>query len=170
MNTENIIEKEDWANISGLNNMYSVSNIGRIKRVDTNFIRTPIEDRDGYYRMTFSCNTVFHQGSIHRIVAEAFIPNPDKKPCVNHKNGIKKDNSVSNLEWCTNSENESHSYRNLGKINPGRKLTIEDIVIIKKEAIKGIPYKRVGNIQYIANRFKVSRTCILNVLKGRTYA
>lgn len=68
-------------------------------------------DKDGYLRCTLKYKNV----QVHRVVAKKYIPNPENKPCVNHKNGIKDDNRIENLEWVTYSENEQHSYDVLGK-------------------------------------------------------
>lgn len=65
---------------------------------------------NGY--MTVCLPSIGGSKTVHRIVAETFIPNPDRKPCVNHINGDKSDNRVENLEWVTHSENAIHAYKN----------------------------------------------------------
>ncbi len=71
--------------------------------------------RQGYLRVEFSGINGRSKKLVHRLVGEAFIPNPESKRTINHKNGIKTDNRVSNLEWNTHSENTKHAFSTLGK-------------------------------------------------------
>lgn len=92
---------------------YSVSNLGKIKNNKTNLLLKLHTDKDGYKDICLSKtgrnDRIYRR--IHRLVATAFIPNPNNYPMVNHKNGIKDDNNVHNLEWCDNSYNVLYSYK-----------------------------------------------------------
>lgn len=93
---------------SKINDKYSVSDEGYVRNDKTSRILKPDINSKGYYRVICSLKRYF----IHRLVAIHFIPNPDNKPQVNHKDSNKLNNHHSNLEWMTNSENNLHAYKN----------------------------------------------------------
>lgn len=89
---------------------YAVSPSGSVYSLRRGKELTPKRNWDGYLRVQlWSCGNCEFV-SIHRLMAESFIPNPDGKPFVNHINGIKSDNRVENLEWCTQKENINHAW------------------------------------------------------------
>jgi hypothetical protein len=154
--------------VHGYDRLYRLYADGEIWSVRSGKFISP-ELVKGYKRVSLSINGKVKRFQVHRLVAIHFILNPDKKPCVNHKNGDKTDNVILNLEWCTYSENERHSYNELGKVNAIRKLTISDVDDIKHNAIKGVNQSNKGNIDEYACKYNVNRSTILNVLKGKYY-
>lgn len=108
--------------IPGTDGKYAVNATGAILRFKAgkwNYLKGEINH--GYHRVNLSFGKVAKKFRVHRLVAQAFIENPLNKPFVNHKDGNKLNNCVENLEWCTSSENEYHSYRVLGKSVPWTK-------------------------------------------------
>lgn len=106
-----------WKGIVGFGN-YEVSNYGDIRNITTGHFRKLVLTRKGYHTVDFSVGKKHYNFKVHRLVALHFISNPNNYPQVNHKNGIKSDNYIDNLEWCTNSMNTLHSFRVLGRIHP----------------------------------------------------
>lgn len=118
--------KEVWKDIEGYEGLYQVSNLGRVKslkrkRYDINNKKIIYENKikiikgqdtkKGYLLVRLYKNNCYTIKSIHRLVAEAFIPNPDNLPQVNHKDENVANNIVSNLEWCTNEYNINYGSR-----------------------------------------------------------
>lgn len=104
---------EIWKPISGYEGLYEVSNLGNVRSLDyrctgKTCLLMPRENGRGYLRVDLCKDGKQRHFPVHRLVAQAFIPNPLGKPTVNHKNEIKTDNSVDNLEWMTVSENNAY--------------------------------------------------------------
>lgn len=99
-----------WKKIvyEGVETSYSVSDVGEVRNDKTNLTLKP-HIQQGYAHITIYINKKPKRVKIHRLVATAFIPNPESKPYVNHIDGLKSNNSVSNLEWVTASENTQHA-------------------------------------------------------------
>lgn len=100
---------EQWKPIEGLRN-YEISNIGRVRNKNTGQIKTLNLRSNGYLYAHFTEDGKQYLKAVHRLVAKAFIPNPENKPFVNHIDGVKTNALPSNLEWCTPSENSKHAY------------------------------------------------------------
>lgn len=105
---------EVWKDILGFEGMYRVSTIGSVYSYRANKILSLWKDKDGYLRCNLKKDGYVRQASVHRLVAETFLDNPLRKMQINHKNGVKNDNRLENLEWCTNSENQRHKVDVLG--------------------------------------------------------
>lgn len=109
------MDKEIWKPIVGYEGLYEVSNKGRIRSLPFKYSQCKIlklvPRENGYLFLTLSKNRVQKAHSVHRLVAMAFIPNPEKKPTVNHKNEIRTDNRVENLEWATYYEQNHYGTR-----------------------------------------------------------
>lgn len=158
--------EEIWKDI---NEHYQVSNFANVRsnRKGKWKLLSVYKTNTGYNAVTLSINKSKKPYLIHRLVAEAFIPNPENKPQINHKNGVRTDNSISNLEWVSNLENQIHSWKFLNRQNPHKGkfgdescyfkviLQIKDNKIINRfngarEAMRetGIHYKNISACCY----------------------
>lgn len=170
--------EEIWKDINGFEGKYIVSNTGRVKSI-SRFIQNhtklqllpdrilkPSAGSHGYYVVSLSGKTEL----LHRLIAAAFIPNPENKKTVNHKNTVKTDNSLDNLEWMTYSENVKHAV-DLG-INVTVRGEHHSKTTLTKDQVLNIRqiYSSGKTSQYkLADMYNVSRSCIKSITSNRTW-
>lgn len=167
------LEGEIWTAIKGYENRYEISNIGRVlslpKLHSRGGLRPPKILSPGIYRKSGSeyltvvlfRNKKAATTKIHRLVAQAFIPNPENKPFINHIDNNPSNNKVENLEWCTNQENIRHMHlqgRHVGKST----LSPDDVRYARF-------LKRKMLNRELADFFKVKPNIIDNLFGGLTY-
>ena len=160
---------ENWKDIKGLEGRYRISDHGRVFSVKLGGVLKP-SNSNGYQVCT-------HNGKhkrIHRLVLEAFVPNPSNHPICNHIDGVKNNNHVSNLEWCTYSHNLLHAFRNglirqnhdyhRGEKNHTSKLKPHQVDEIRRTYI---PYKM--STYMLGKKYGVSQRSIHDILSGKNW-
>jgi hypothetical protein len=178
-----IMETEIWRDIEEYKGFYQVSNLGRVRSLDRNVscfkdrqgvvdgrILIPKKSRVGYLRVNLSVSSKVKTRNIHRLVANAFIPNPENKDQINHLDGDKTNNTTTNIIWSTCSENILHAYRELGKINPatgrsGSKNPESKPVL--QYSLKGELIAEYPCIQWAADSIGCSYPYLSGILSGR---
>ncbi|HTQ65351.1 MAG TPA: NUMOD4 motif-containing HNH endonuclease [Puia sp.] len=174
-----VSSKEEWKDVVGYEGLYKVSSFGKVFNYSKSWLsgrwitRTLHEqeckyylDKKGYVILNLRKNKVQKLHKLHRIVATAFIANPENKLTVNHINGIKSDNSVANLEWATQKENMVHAWSNnlmnqkKGENHHNSKLKTDDVLKIRDSKISDYE---------LARQYGMSRSAIQAIKKRRRW-
>ena len=173
--------REEWRDVEGYEGYYQVSNLGHLRclerivhskrwdrRESAKLLNPPVL-KNGYKLASLCRNGKSKRVLLHRLVAKAFLPNPNNLLQINHIDGNKQNNNVNNLEWVTAQENIIHAYNN-NLMNPAHGIrtnnghfTEEDIRSIRYKASKGMSQRK------IASEYGVKQGAIWLILKGKTY-
>lgn len=163
--------EEVWKDIYGYEGLYQVSNLGRVKslakydrigRYRTECIKSQVDNGNGYLVVNLKIDGIQKMSTVHRLVAESFIPNPNNKRCINHIDGNKKNNNVNNLEWVTHSENMIHAVKHgLCNHRNGRKVLcveLNKVFYSIKDAERWVGVKG-SRISSVCNLKRGCKTC-----------
>lgn len=156
--------EEIWRDIEGYEGLYQVSDLGRVKRGTSGRILKGYKITGDYLGVKLCKNNIKSTQKIHRLVAQAFIPNPENKPQVNHIDEDKTNNVVSNLEWMTATENNNYGTRNERAAKTISKL--KSIPIIATN-IKTGEFQEFNSTKECARQLGLHTSNITAVLKGR---
>lgn len=181
MNREELLTKlamelapEEWKFIRGTDQAYAVSENGHVASLKFKIPRLmrTYPNYDGYQCVSLMVRGDKVSRRVHRLVAESFLPNPSGYDQVNHKDGVKGNNSRSNLEWCGCAENIQHAYDNgmmkgkSGALNGRAKLSERDVAYIRQTYIPRDP--QFGATQ-LAKELGVSRQLVSQVALGQVW-
>jgi hypothetical protein len=167
------IEKTEtygWEAVKGYENYYLISPNGLVYSIRSKKLISPFVTR-GYSQVELNVNGVATKHLVHRLVAEAYLNNSSDLPCVNHKDGNKLNNDVSNLEWCSYKKNMLHAsehglLKTIGSNNPASKLTEGEVKYIKAV------YKK-GDLEYgssaLGRKFGVDHKTIWSIVNEVTW-
>lgn len=166
---------EEWKLIKGYGLNYMASSFGRIRNIDTGKVLSASENRHGYL-ITVLCNDNKRKTvGVARIIASTFLVKPEGKE-VNHKDGVKTNNYISNLEYVTRGENIKHAFdmglrkADKGQDNKNSKLTNNQVLEIRSKYKRGVNQYDTGyGLQRLANEYNVGQTTISHIIKNENW-
>lgn len=152
---------EVWKDIPCYEGLYQISNLGNIFIVKRNKLLKGCNDKDGYRQISLSKNNKKKTLKVHRLVLSVFIGSSEL--CVNHKNGIKDDNRLENLEYCTHSENMIHAIK-MGLAKPFKKINENNVIeIMKLLKESSLTQKEIGK------KFNITLSQVSLIKLGKTW-
>lgn len=168
------MENEAWADVLGYEGVYQVSTLGRVRRVGGSAraratrVLKDCDNGNGYRYIKLCSNGVPRNHYVHILMAQAFLPNPENKPQVNHIDGVKSANRIDNLEWATLSENMLHAAdmgltKVKGEENSMSRYTCVEILEIRRLFAEGHNQRAIGR------RFGMSFANVNRVIHRRLW-